>query len=79
MGGVAERAEVRIVRRHDHGPASRRKQPVKLFHCADYIRDMFDDVNSPHLAKNAIAKRKRIVVKISNDVRACVRVPIHAN
>lgn len=40
---------------------------------------MLDDVNGPYLTKSAIAERKRIFIEIGYDVRARVRVPIHAN
>ena len=67
------------MRRHDHGPPARRKQPVKLFHRTDYVRHVLDDMNSPNLAECAIAKRKRIVVQVGYHICARVRIAVEAN
>ena len=62
MGGIAKRAEIRIVRRDNHDAPAGGKQPVELFHRADDIRDMLEHVNRPYFAKRVVAKRKREVI-----------------
>ena len=67
------------MRRDDYGPASWCKQPVELFHCADDVRHVLDDMNGPHLAEGAITKWERILVQICNHVRTRVRIAVEAN
>lgn len=47
VGRIAIRAEIRIVRRDDHGPAAWREESVELFHCPDDIGDVFDYMDGP--------------------------------
>ncbi len=56
MSGIAERAEIGIVRRDNHGLAARGEQAMELFHSSDDVRDMLDHVNRAHFAKRVIRK-----------------------
>lgn len=79
MCWIAERTRIGVVRRHDNDPAARRKYPVELFHTADDITDMFDDVNRANLPKAAASKWKRETIQIGNHIRARVGVAIQAD
>ncbi len=59
------------MRRHDNQPPSGRKQPVKLFHGANDVGQVFDDMNGPHLAKRPVPERERKTVEISNHIGLC--------
>ena len=79
MRGITKGAEVRVMRRDDYGTAARRKQTVKLFYGAHHVRDMLDQVDRSNLNERAIAKRKGIVIQVSDYIGTSVEVPIDPN
>jgi len=64
------------MRRDDHEPAAGREQAVKLFHGADDVRQVLDDVNGADLSKRVFAEREREMVEIGENVGPGVRVAI---
>ena len=70
VGGVAERAEVGVVRGDDDDFAAGLGEPVELFHGADDIGGVLEEVDSPDLPKCVIAEGERDVIEIGNDVGA---------
>lgn len=79
MSRVAEGAEIGVVWRHDDGKAARGQQAVDLLHGSNHVRNMLDYMNGPHLAKGAVGKRKRILIKVGDHIGASIRVAINAN
>lgn len=65
--------------RGDDYPAARRQQPIELFHGADDVANMFDDMNGANFAERAITERERVVVEIGNHIGVGVRIAIKAN
>ncbi len=76
MGGVAERTEVGVVRCGDENPPIRGQQAMEFLHRPDDIRNMLDDVYRPHLSEGAVAKWKREVVEVRDDVGFGVGVAV---
>ncbi len=76
MGGVAEGAEVGVVRCKDVNTAARDQQPVEFLHGTDYIRDMLDDVGGAHFPERIVTKREWEVVQVGNDVGLGVDVAV---
>ncbi len=76
MRGVAKRTEIGVVGSNDYRAAARRQQPMNLFHQANHVGDVFYNVNRPHFPERFVAKRKREVIQIGNNVGARVRIVI---
>src|ERR1700733_13516592 len=68
MGRVAERAEVRIMRRFDPHRSSSPHQPVKLLHRADYVVQMLDHVDRRHPVERSIREWVGETIQIGQDV-----------
>lgn len=79
MGRIAERAEIGVMRRDDYRAAPRREQPMELFHGANDVRDVFDDMNCADLAERVIGKWKREMIEIRDDVSTRIQVAIKAD
>ena len=79
VGGVAERAEIGVMRGHDDGAAAGCEQAVELFHGADHVRDVFDQVYGANLNEGAVAKREWKVIEVGDDVGARVEIAIYSD
>ncbi len=79
VGGVAEGAEIRVMRRDDHSLAVRAEKPMKLFHRSNYVRYVLDHMNGAYLAEGAVGKRKRTLIEIGDHVGTRVCVAVNAN
>ncbi len=79
VGRVTERAEIRVVRRDNKNPASRREQAVKFLHRPDYVRNVFDDMNGPDFSERIVPERKRNMIEIGNHIRARIRITVQAD
>lgn len=77
--GIAERAEVGVVRRRDVHRSAGLQQPVELFDGADHVGDMLDDVDRADVIEALIAERVREPVYIHDRVRRRARNPIDAD
>ena len=74
--GVAERAEVGVVRRFDHDPGAGLSDAVELFDRADDIGDVLDDVDEPDLREDAVAERQLAGIDVGDDVGSGVRIAV---
>lgn len=79
MRRVAKRAEICVVGGDDYGLPTRREQPVELFHGADYIRHVLNDMDRAHLPECAVCKGERVLVKVRDYVGPSVGVAIYAD
>jgi len=52
---------------------------VKLFHGADHILDVLNDMDGPDLCERAVAKRVREAVEVGEDVGAAGRIAVDAD
>ncbi len=76
MGGVAERAEVGVVRGYDKDPAGRRDDAMKLLHGPDNVRHMLNYMHGAERGKRVVAERVRKTVEVADDVGTAARVAI---
>src|ERR1039457_2282 len=76
VGGVAERAEIGVVRRLDAHRAARAHQPVKLLHGAHHVVDVFDDMDGRQPVERAVGERVRKTVQVRQDVGAAGGVAV---
>ena len=74
MRGIAKRTVVGVMRCDNERAPAGNQQPVKLFHRANHIDNMFDHVNRANLAKGVVAERIEIAIKICNYV--CPRMNV---
>ena len=79
VGGVAEAAEVGVVRRFDAHRAAGREQAVELLHGAHDVGDVLDYVHGADLVEAFVAQRPREVIEIGHDVGARGRITIDAD
>src|SRR5450432_1580944 len=79
MCGIAERAEIGVVGRHDRHCAARFYQPVELFHRLHDVRYVLDNMDGPQLIERLIAKGIRKSIEIGNHVRPRARVAVEAD
>src|SRR5271169_3361848 len=79
MRGVAERAEVGVMRRGEKHAAARREHAMKLFHGADHVRDVLDHMDRAQLTERIVAKRVRKTVEIAKHIGAGIPIAIHAD
>ena len=79
MRRVAKGAVVGVMRRHDHRPAARRQQAVKLLQSPDHVRNVLDDMDCPHFAKRTIPEGERELVEVRNHIGARVFIAIEAD
>ena len=79
MRGIAERAEIRIVRSRDKNFPAIAQQPVKLLYGANDIGNMLDDMNRVHLIECSVNERIRKLVEIAENIRPCAGNPIDPN
>lgn len=79
MRRVAERAEIGVMRRHNDDAPTGSKQPVEFLHGADHVCDVLDEMNGANLAKGSVAKRKREVIQVGDDVGTRVEIAIDAD
>ncbi len=70
MRGVAERAEVGIVRSGDEDASAIPQQAMELLHGTDHVGHVLDNVDGPDFVEGVIAERVRKVVEIAKDVGA---------
>ena len=79
VGRVAEGTEIGVVRGNDNHSASVCQQAVELFHGADDVADVFDDVHGADFAKAGVGEGKRKLVEIGDDVGAGFRIPVESD
>jgi len=76
MGGIAEGAEIGVVRRDDDHLAAGSDQAMKLLHAADDVRDVLDHVHGLQRVERRIAERVRDVVEVAQYVGAAGGIAI---
>jgi hypothetical protein len=76
VGRITERAEVGVVRGHDHNARAWRGQPVELFERANYVDNMLDYVDRSNFAKGAVAKWEGNAIEIYDNVRTGIPIAI---
>src|ERR1039458_1059937 len=76
VGGVAERAEMVVVRRLDAHRAARAHQAVKLLHGAHHVVDVLDYVDGRQPVERAVGERVRKTVQVRQDVGAAGGIPV---
>ena len=69
--GIAEGAEVRVMRRSDVYGATRTKEAVELLHSADDVGDVLDHMNRAHVIEALVTKRVREPVHVHQHVGGC--------
>src|SRR5208282_5808622 len=79
MSGVAERAEVGVVRRDDQNPAARADQAMKLLHGADDVGNVLDDVHGAQGLEGTVAERVGEPVQVAQNVGAATGIAIDAD
>src|SRR5450432_95759 len=79
VGGVAERAEIGIVRRLNAHAAAGSHEPMKLLHSADHVGDMLDDMDGSELVEGVVGKRVGDVVEIAENVGAGGGIAVYAD
>ncbi len=52
---------------------------MELFHQADDVSNVLNDVNGPHFAERIVAKRKRDMVEVGDHIGGGVRISIQAD
>src|SRR5258708_7908365 len=75
VGGVAEGAEIRVVRGFDPDDAARAHQAMELLHGANHVVHMLDYVNGRQPVERTIGKRVRESIQIGQHVRAAGGIP----
>src|SRR5580698_6618450 len=76
VSGIAEGAEIRIVRGFDAYRAARPHHPVEFFHSGHNVRHMFDHVDGQQPVEGTVPKWVGKAVEIAKDVGAGGAVPI---
>ena len=76
VGGIAEGAEIGVVRSFDAHRAARPHKAVELLHGGDDIRHVFDHVDGQQAVEAIVSKRVRKAVQIAKDVGAARGVPV---
>jgi hypothetical protein len=79
MGGIAKRAEIRIVGRRDIHVAAGSQQAVELLHCPDYVGDMLDNVDCTHSIERAILERIGEPVEVAEHIGGRAGDAIHSD
>src|SRR5713101_4220661 len=79
VGGVAERAEVGVVRGFDAHGAAGACQPVKFFHRPDDVIHVLNDMNREHTIETVIGEGIRGEVEIAEDVGAAGGIAVDAD
>ena len=62
--------------RNDNGTATGCQQPVELFHGADDVSHVFDQVNRTNLSEHAVAEREREMIQIRDHIGPGAWIPI---
>src|SRR5205807_5956651 len=76
MSGVAERAEVRIMRGLQTHRAAGADQAMELLHGADHVVDMFDDVDRGQPIEGTVREGIGKAIEIGEYVGAAVGIPV---
>src|SRR5712691_8208054 len=79
MRGVAEAAEVGVVRGLDAHRAAGARQAVELLHGSDYVVHMLDHMDRKHAVEAVIAEWIRGAIQIAQHVGAARRVAVDAD
>ena len=79
VGGVAEGAEIRVVRRNNHRAATVCQQSVEFFHGSDDVAHVLDYMQRPNFAKRTIGEWKWELIKIGDDISLGFRVSVNTN
>lgn len=67
---IAEGTEVGVVRCGNVQSTAGAQKPVKLFHRADHVCNVFDDVYGTYVVEGSVAKRVRKVVEVAEHIRS---------
>ena len=78
VGGIAKGTEICVMWRKDNGTATGCQQPVELFHGADDVSHVFDQVNRTNLSEHAVAEREREMIQIRDHIGPGAWIPIQA-
>src|ERR1700730_11954305 len=76
MGGIAEGAEIGVVRRDDEDPAAGNENAVELLHRGDHVRDVLDHVDGAERVKGTVAERIGKAVEVAQDIGARSRIAV---
>src|SRR5580704_5090063 len=79
MGGIAERAEIRVMGSGDEDGAARFGDAVKFFHGGDVVRYMFDDVLGAEMVEGIIAEGQAALVQMAEHIGGRGWIHIEAN
>src|SRR5690348_6075088 len=79
MGGIAEGAEVGVVRGFDADGAARADQAMEFLHGADDIVHMLDDVNGGEAVEGAVGERIGEAIEVDENVGAAGGIPVDSN
>src|SRR5579862_997021 len=79
VGGIAKGAEVGVVRCDQEEAAAGSAQAMKLFHGADDVGDVLDDVDRAECVEGVVAERVRKTVEVAQHVGATARIAIDAD
>ena len=76
VGWIAERTEISVVRRDDDRAAAGSKQAIELFHGADHVGHVLNDVDRAHFAERTVAEWKGEMIEIGDHIRLGGRIAI---
>ncbi len=79
MGGIAEGAEIGVMRGDNDQPAARSEQAMEVLHGAQNAGDMFDHVGGANFDKRAVGEGQGRLVEIRDYVGAACRVGVYAD
>ncbi len=79
MGGIAERAEIRIMRRDNHSLAAWNQQTMDFFNGFDNIANVLDHMCRANFAEGIVAERKGKTIQICDHVCLGIEVSVQAD
>lgn len=74
MRGIAKRAEIGVMGRHDDQTPAGSQQAMKIFHSPHDAHDVLDDVCAANFRKGAVGEGQGRLVDIRDDVGAARRM-----
>src|SRR4051794_28576997 len=79
MGRVAEGAEVSVMRRLEADGAAGAHEAMELFHGADHVVHMFNDVDGGEAIEGTVGEGVRKPVELDEHVGAAGGIPVYSN
>ena len=79
MGGIAEGAEVGVMRRDDEHFAAGAQQAVEFLHGPDHVGDVLDHMNGLQLIEGRVAEGIGKTVEVAEDIGAGGGVAVDAD